>query len=141
MNTKIKKAIILYLKDGNFFHFKQCDDGLYYYNVNDINISTNKLNNGYVPYSVSFLNYININKQIFIKDELWRIERVRDIQQVMRLLLSKVLKNHITNNFLRSCEITLEDIDKADFACGKPVPILKGRMTSPSIVKHENRCI
>ena len=113
MNTKVDKAISLHLKSGATLSFMPCKEGLYYYDVNDGNNNNNKtkLNNKSTSYSVSFLNTVDVNKQNFTKNELRCVEKVREIQQIMGWPSSKALKDHIKNNSIRNCEITLEDVE------------------------------
>ena len=134
MDTLTEKAIFVLLPDGRKMKFKECEVGLYYFNVNnDLEHSKhNNINKEVKDYSqgVNLLSTVAENKSIFSKREIQGAKNARDLQQSLGWPSTTTYKSYVKNNLIRNRGITVDDIERSVKIYGTPVPLLKGKMTN-----------
>ena len=121
MDTNIDRAILLHY-NGDTIQFKECRNGLYYYDTNVIH-SKPVLS----PYSL--LNTVADNKLHYSQKEIKGADVARKIQASMGWPSSQSFKHMINNNLIRNCGITSDDVSRAERIYDLPPPILKGKST------------
>ena len=57
MDTDEEAAMLVHLPNGNILNFKECGDGLYYYNIGT-EVGTNKSKNPFTNYSPQFVTTV-----------------------------------------------------------------------------------
>jgi len=141
VDTAIEKAISVTVGDVTY-KFRECDSGLYYIDMENIN--SFKTKNTVSPYSkpllsspsFCLLNTVENNKSLYTKQQVKRVDFARQLQQNLGWPGTKVFKNLILNNLILNCSITSDDVDRAIQIYGPPTPLLRGRMTAPPQSRH-----
>ena len=140
-DTDVRRSIVVII-GGHTYDFKECSNGLYYIDMDNLNNHKSKINvNDYMYPNICLLNTIDYNKSLFSKQQIKRAEQSRSLQRNLGWPGTKAFRNIVQNNLLRNCDITVEDIDRATTIFGSPIPLLRGRMTSPAPVQHNNHQI
>jgi len=120
MDSSIEEAIIVEVK-GVIFKFKDCNDGLYDYNTDTI-----KTNKSLAAYS--FLETVQSNKKFFTQQEIEAADEARLLQQRIGWPSTSYFKGVVSKKLIKNCNITVDDINRADIIYGPPVPLLQGKM-------------
>jgi hypothetical protein len=127
MDTQKERAISVFFGD-KLFKFVECKDGLYYFDTKAKAQVTN--------YSTCFLQSVNENKQFFSNEEVKKANKARQIQQEIGWPSSSNFKSIVATNFIRNCNITVDDINRAEIIYGPATPLLFGKMTRPTPLSH-----
>ena len=134
MDTLTEKAIFVFLPEGRKMKFKECEVGLYYFNVNDDleHSKHNNINEEVKDYSqgVNLLSTVAENKSLFSRREIQGAKTARILQQSLGWPSTTTYKSYVKNNLIRNCGITADDIKRSLKIYGTPVPLLKGKMTN-----------
>ena len=128
MDTLKEKAIIV-KHDNNIFKFKECKDGLYYYDT-----AQDKVNYDVTNYS--FLETVADNSKFFSADEIKGAMRARQTQQEINWPSTSDFKYYVSKNCIRNSPVTLDDINRAEVIYGPAKPLLEGKMVRRRPPKH-----
>ena len=125
MDTSLDKSIILHY-DNAIFHFHECEDGLYYYDT-----SLNPSNTLLTDYSqkVSLVQSVSANKQSFTRRQIEGADKARSLQSAIGWPSITNFKHIVSNNLVRNCGITADDISRSVIIYGPPIPLLQGKST------------
>jgi hypothetical protein len=131
MDSSKERAIIVEYGD-ELLKFDECQDGLYFYDTNK-----NKPKPAVTNYSM--LQTVADNKDFFSANEIQGADRARKIQQQIGWPSTSHFKSIVSKQLLLNCNITIDDINRAELIYGPPTPILQGKMTrqKPQSVKIE----
>ena len=69
------------------------------------------------------------NKKYFTKKEVAAAEAAQKLQQELGWPSVEQFKQIIANNLVRNANVTVDDIERAQFLFGTPTPLLQGKMT------------
>jgi hypothetical protein len=111
--------------------FTECSEGLYFYDVNNINKPKALLTN------YSLLETVEDNKSYFSPSEIKGAETARKIQQEIGWPSTAFFKTIIANNHTKNSPITVDDINRAELIFGTPTPLLQGKMTRVRPTKNK----
>jgi hypothetical protein len=139
MDSEVEHAILLYYND-NVLKFRECRDGLYYFDTSF------EQNNYYKPtitaYSdrvkPSLVQTVNSNKEFFTKSEIAKADAAPLLQSQIGWPSTQAFTKYVNNNLIINSGITGDDINRAQLIYGPPIPILKGKMKR---IKPENKNI
>ena len=96
--------------------FKECEVGLYYFDVNDDleHSKHNNINEEVKDYSqgVNLLSTVAENKSIFSKREIQGAKNARVLQQSLGWPSTTTYKSYVKNNLIRNCGVTVDDIER-----------------------------
>jgi len=132
--------------NGCVYKFKECSEGLYYYDMKNgpekcckiidkaqpsveaktEDVPKDKLSETVTPYS--FLSTVDSNKQFYTSDEIKGAENARIQQEQLGWPSTTKFKRIIKNNLINNSKITIDDINRAEIIFGTPKPLLKGTM-------------
>ena len=112
---------------GEMYKFLECPDGLYHFDTSSISNNLSKSKSNVTPYS--FAMTVSDNKKYFSKSEIARAEGAQRLQQTLGWPSMEQFRNIVGNNLVRNCNVTLADIDRAQYLFGTPTPLLQGKMT------------
>jgi hypothetical protein len=107
MDTRQERVIFVH-HDGKVLKFKECADGLYYYDT-----AACKPNNVDIT-NYSFLETVADNSKFFSADEIKGALRACQVQQEMNWPSTSDFKHYVSNNCIRNSPVTLDDINRAD---------------------------
>ena len=134
INTAVKKAIMVQT-NNHCFKFKQCQNGLYYIDMSNIDNHKSKKNITSYPNPlqtpVCLLNTVDFNKSLVSKRQVKKAESARLLEQNLGWPGPVVFKKLIQNNLITNCNINVDDVERGTKIFGIPPPLLKGRMTAP----------
>ena len=135
MDSTVEKAINLHY-DGAVIQFKECADGLYYYDV-----TRSKSKSDFSLYS-SFVQTVKRNKELFTKKEIAGADKSRVVQERIAWPSDKEYTTIISNNELHNSELSQDDISRAKQVYGPAPPLTLGTKTrvnpfSPNIKRVE----
>ena len=135
-DTEIEKSLVVHLPNEKKMIFKECDEGLYYFDTaNFIN------KNGVKDYfyskpnfhsKVSLLTTVSSNKAKYNTKEIKAANDARKLQQCMGWPSDQSFKNYIENNLILNSKVTGNDVNRATEIYGTAEPLLRGKMVSPS---------
>ena len=132
MDTSVERAIKLHLQD-KVITFNECKDGLYYHDtssntINDSNVSL-------LPYScdhnLTLLQSVKQNKSLHTKKQIEGADAARQLQTNIGYPSTTTFKQMISNNLIRNCGVTVDDVSRAERIYGPLTPILQGKATRP----------
>ena len=111
--------------DGIEYKFNECTDGLYYYDTTGRNQGNyNETKSILTPYSFE----MTVNESIFFpKREVLAAEDAQHLQQRLGWPSLEQFKQIAANNLIRSSNITIADIDRAQFIFGTQTPLIQGK--------------
>ena len=115
---------------GKNYKFKECQDGLYYYDTafdNSISGATNKSNAPMTPYL--FLITVEDNKSYFSSNESEAANSARKVQQIIGWDSTDNFKSIIKKQLIKNCNVTIDDINRAKLIYGPENLLLKGEIT------------
>ena len=129
MDTDLDRAIILHY-NGQTLRFRECTDGLYFFDTDTLNKTHNSSKNLLTQYSkqkASFIHLVKHNKEFFTQREINGATKARTLQSQIGWPSNTGFKNIICNNLIINSGVTLDDVTRADFIFGTPTPLLKGK--------------
>ena len=122
------------LPDRRKIKFRECDIGLYYFDINDDlehpkdkNINKELKN---CSHRANLLSTVAENKSLSSRRKIQGAKNARILQQSLGWPSTTTYKSYIKNNLIRKCRITVNDIKRSLKIYGTPVPPLKGKMTN-----------
>ena len=127
MDSSKERAIIVKMGTDKVFKFLECPDGLYHLDTSTISNNFCKTKSNVIPYS--FAMTVSENKKFFSRREIAGAEGAQRLQQKLGWPSLEQFKHIIGNNLVRNSNITIDDIDRAQFLFGTSTPLLKGKMT------------
>ena len=134
MDTSMERAIFVTLPDGRKMKFKECDNGLYYFDAKDeVELPKDKnIKEEVKNYSneVNLLSTVAENKSLFSRREIQGAKNARILQQSLGWPSTTTYKSYVKNNLIRNCGVTIDDIERSLKIYGTPVPLIKGKMTN-----------
>ena len=74
---------------------------------------------------VQYLQSVDVNEKLFSKKEIARAKAARDMQEFLAWPSTKDFIDIVEGNFLRNYDINTDDIKRALYLYGKPVPYLQ----------------
>ena len=77
------------------------------------------------------INSVDNNKQQYSKKEINRAVKARQMHQLLGWPSTQHFKSYVKNNMLKNCDVTVDDINRAEKIYGVPSPILQGKMSKP----------
>ena len=84
-----------------------------------------------------YLQSVGENEKLFSKKEIARAKAARDMQEFLAWPSTKEFMEIVQGNFLRNCDVNTDDIKRALYLYGEPVPYLQGRMTRRKPLKDD----
>ena len=84
----------------------------------------------------SFLQKVNENQSRYTKRQIQSEEKARQYQLYLTWPSTQHLKEIVSKNLLNNCEITVDDVHRAEDIFGTPLPLLKGKMCRRSPIRH-----
>ena len=97
LDTSVEKAITVHT-NGDVLKFKECQDGLYFFDMTTLNKNKNGINDYSTCISstsnsnLCLLNTVENNKSLFTKKQIKTAEIARKLQQNMGFLGNEVFK-------------------------------------------------
>jgi hypothetical protein len=136
MDTSKERAMLVHVSKDTIIRFSDCGDGLYYFDTSTIR---NNINNDVISYS--FLSTVKDNKAYFHKREIEGADKARILQQLLNWPSTQKFKEILAGNQLRNCDVTVDDVNRADAIYGPAVAILKGKTVRrrPEHTQHRAR--
>ena len=71
---------------------------------------------------------VSENKKYFSKRKIAGAEEAQRLQQTLGWPSIEQFRNIVGNNLVRNCNVTVADIDRAQFLFRTPTPLLQGKM-------------
>jgi hypothetical protein len=124
MDSGVENAINVHVSNQDTLKFKQCGNGLYYYDTLARAKSKEPVDN------YSFLSTVAANKAHFITTEIQGAEDARVLQGRIGWPEDKHYKSIIISNQITDCKSTPDDIVTGNAIFGTLVPVLTGKMVS-----------
>ena len=115
--------MLVHVSEDNIIRFTKCGNGLYYFDTSTIR----NTNNNVTEYS--FLSTVKDNKAYFHKREIEGADNARILQQLLNWPSTQKIKEIIAGNQLRNCDITVDDINRAEAIYGPAVAIGRNTIT------------
>ena len=137
MDTSVERAINVHVGDLKI-QFKECTDGLYYYDTkNPGRANPNPSNTMNVTNYSTLVQTVHNNKQLYSKSDVQGADRARTLQEQLGWPSSTNFARIINNNLVHNSPVTIHDVLLAQKIYGTPTPLLKGHMirTSPTKVR------
>ena len=119
LNSKNNQSIYVHVSKHQVLRFKRCDSGLYYI---DLNANSEPI----TPYT--FFTTVRANKEFFSPREIHSADKARQLQANLAWPSTADFKSYVKNNLLIDCDITVDDISRAEAIYGPQVPMLRGKM-------------
>jgi hypothetical protein len=138
MDRTKERAMLVHVSNDIIIRFSQCGNGLYYLDTSAIRKTTS---NNVTDYS--FLSTVKENKAYFHKREIEGADDARILQQLIDWPATPTFKEIVAGNQLRNCDITVDDINRAEALYGPHLAILKGKSVRkrPKHTKHRARVL
>ena len=108
-------------------------NGLYYFDTNEIKRS-DKSKNELINYSL--IQTVEENKNYFTVQEIKGADTSRDIHQYLHYPSTSTLKHYVKENLINNCNITADNINRAELVYGPAVPYIQGHMTRKRPLIH-----
>ena len=131
MDTNIARAINLHI-NGTTIHFRECADGLYYYDTSDSNSSNHSNAMPVTPYSTSFVQTVTANKSLYSRRDIQGADRARELQQQLGWPSDNAFARIINDNLIHNSAVTIQDVQRALHIYGTATPLLQGKMVRAS---------
>ena len=128
LDTLIERGFLVTYKDMTL-KFRPCSDGLYYFD-------TNTLKSKSTVTDYSFLETVKSNKEFFSSQEIQGADNARLLQRDIGWPSTEYFKQYIKKQLLNNCNVTVDDINRADIIYGPAKPTLEGKMTR----LHPSKC-
>ena len=133
-DSDIEDAFIVHLNDKDKAKFERNDKNLYVYRpkpkkkVEFAGVGIDKDNNeSRDDKEYQLLDTVEDNEMLYSQRQLDKAKKARNLLHTLGCPTIRDLKNIITMNGIRDCDVTLEDIDTAEQIFGKDVASLKGK--------------
>ena len=124
MDSFEERAICVHLPSGLTYVFFEGENGLYFFDTTN---PGNHIKNTVTAYS--FTSTVSSNKSFFPRQQIQGADSARTLQRVLGWPSDSELKRIVSEHYIMNCKVNQDDIQRADFIYGKPVPLLKGKMT------------
>ena len=132
---RVADCFRLIYDDGREVQFRNNRRGLYIYTDPEQNKKF-----GPVPPLQSFVQYLQTvtgNEKLFTKREIERAKAAVELQEFLAWPSTAEFIEIIPKNQLKNCDVTIDDIKRAVYLYGEPVPYLQGRMTRRRPLKDD----
>ena len=129
MDSTVARALNVHLPSGVTYVFSEASNGLY---ILDISTLSNATNAAVTNYSPSFLSTVSDNQSQFTRLQIEGANNARLLHEQIGWPSIADYKRYVSTNSISNCKVTLDDIARAEFIYGTPLPILKGKMTRSS---------
>ena len=128
-DTSKERSMIVTLKDGTVFKFKECASGLYYFDTDKSSDEVAIVNNtrsNVTEYTM--LQTVKGNQEFLSKNEIARANKARRYQSLLYWPSTPAFISIVKDNLTNNCDITVDDIRRAEYIHGPAEPLLKGKM-------------
>jgi hypothetical protein len=132
LDTDVDRTIKVKVPNFETMIFKECAEGIYYIDTRSLSPVTP--NNTEVT-NYSFLSTVKDNQSNFTRQEVEGADRARLLQQQLGWPSTTELKRYVSENLISNCNVTIDDITRAHFIYGTPLPLLKGKMVRKNPTK------
>ena len=131
MDSSVARAINLHF-NGDIYQFKECADGLYYFDPTKSNHSNVMPVTSYP----SLVQTVAQNKLPYSKNVVKGADRARALQQQLGWPSQNAFLNIIKENHIHNSPVTTQDFIRAQQIYGTPASLIKGTMvrTKPTAV-------
>ena len=120
LDTLIERGFLVTYKDMTL-KFRPCSDGLYYFDTATLKSKTTVTD-------YSFLETVMSNKEYFTSQEIQGADNARLLQRDIGWPSTEYFKQYIKKQLLNNCNVTVDDINRADIIYGPAKPTLEGKM-------------
>ena len=122
MDTCNNANVVVTLSSGKEYAFEPCMDGLYYFDTGEVQRS-DKSKNELINYTLS--QTVKENKNYYTVQEIKGADTSRYIQQYLQYTSTFILKHYINKNLINNCNITTDDMNRAELVYGPAVPYIQ----------------
>ena len=122
MDSEVERAIVLHFENQQY-KFRECIDGLYYLDLT----LYDKTNTAITAYP-SFTTVQSL-KSTFTKRDINMADKARRLQQTLAWPSDKTFYDIVEKNLAINCEVSSEDIQRANKIYGTATPLLYGKGT------------
>eukprot|EP00957_Ditylum_brightwellii_P033926 2570463-Ditylum_brightwellii.AAC.1 len=128
MNTLEEHAVLVHLGDGKVIKFKECGDGLYYFDTaaplaHSVSVTSN---NGVLGYL--FLQTIAENLEYYSKRKIEGAEEAQRLQCILWWPSTRDHKSYMAHGLVHNSPVNVDNINRAEKAFGPAAPLLQGKM-------------
>ena len=129
MDTSVSRAINLHY-GNNCYLFRECCEGLYYYDVSTGTTSQHNIKpKSVVNDNITCVQTVQENKLQYSKKDIAAADLSHTLQAELGWPSTSTFKSIVAKNLIRNCPVTVDDISRADNIYGPPPPILQGKAT------------
>ena len=122
---KAREITVSFEDDRSTFVFKECRDGLYFFDTavdSQDNFDSKKSLNPYM-----FLQTVESNKSFFSNKDIAKADDARTLQQRLGFPGTSTLMSYLRKNFLSNTSVTVDDVKRGDIVYGPMPQLLKGK--------------
>ena len=130
MDTFVDNSFLVHLNDNIKLKFCCHTNGLYYCDTR--NIFKDDLHTAFsffqkIYHKTCNLQTVKDNKDKYTQREIRKADEARQLSRVLCHPEQSVLERMIKNNVLQNCNVTIQDVKRAEKIYGKSIPATKGR--------------
>ena len=114
------------LTDGTVFKFKEYGLGLYYYNMEITDEKNSDTNNATIKPNF-LLPTVSDNEEFYRRTNIEGAKRARIYQGLLGCQETSAFNNYIDKTLLLNCNITVDNIKRADHIYREATPIVQGK--------------
>jgi hypothetical protein len=120
MDTAEAPTMMVHVSPDLILRFQQCGSGLYYYDT-----AANTNNSNVISYL--FLSTVRNNKDYFNRQKNEGADKARILQGNIGWPSTKDMRNYIASNQIVNCNVTVDNVNRAEAINDPQVPLLKGK--------------
>ena len=120
MDTSKNKTIVVELPNGVIMDFVEHESGLYIYDT--LKDKFKKM------FAFSSLQTVRENEGIYTKREIAGVKKARKLQALMGWPSESTFRRLISDSQVLNCDVTLDDVIRANDIYGTARPLLQGKM-------------
>ena len=117
MDTLKEKAMLVHLLEGKKKKFRECDEGLYFYDTSSNNNKNKYKVNKYskkCQRQGSLFTTIEENKIMFTKEQINKADFARSLQEQMQWPSDQLFRRYIKENLINTCKVTESVVHRAE---------------------------
>ena len=133
MDTRQARQILVSFEGSTVTYvFKECADGLYFYDTKaSVASKLSRNNNNVNPYT--FLQTVASNKSFYTTKDIDKADSARELQRRLGFPGTATLKGYLKDNLVSNTSLTTDDIARGDAIYGPLPQLLKGKCTDSHI--------